>query len=86
MWRRFRVVGRLHAARRYSFGQRVMEWRIAELIARKNCGVFLHNYFTDLGGYDRVGPALRHLAAQGHLTELGATIVWPRRAAIDQLL
>ena len=71
MWRRFRVAGRLHAARGYLFGRRVMERRIAELIARKNCDVFLRNDFTDLGGYDRVSPTLRRLAEEGHLTKLG---------------
>lgn len=45
--------------------------RIKTRIIRKKGNVFLREDFTDLGGYDQVGRALKQLAADGVICRLG---------------
>lgn len=45
--------------------------RIAKRIDRKRGDVFLRADFTDLGGYDQVGRALRQLVRAGTLLKVG---------------
>ncbi|MDR3569166.1 MAG: hypothetical protein P4L53_05555 [Candidatus Obscuribacterales bacterium] len=40
-------------------------------IVRKRCDVFLRADFSDLGGYDQVGRALRQLVKKGKLLKIG---------------
>ena len=48
-----------------------LEDRIKRRIARKKGDVFLREDFSDLGGYDQVGRALRDLTRQGELVRVG---------------
>lgn len=48
-----------------------LEERLAKRIARKRGDVFLRTDFSDLGGYDQVGRALRGLVRKGQLLKLG---------------
>jgi hypothetical protein len=44
-----------------------LETRLLNRIERKRGDVFLRADFEDLGGYDRVGRALRNIVRQGRL-------------------
>ena len=44
-----------------------LESRLAKRIDRKRGNVFLRSDFSDLGGYDQVGRALRQLVLRGNL-------------------
>jgi len=48
-----------------------LETRVMKRIARKRGDVFLRADFSDLGGYDQVGRALRGLVAKGKLLKIG---------------
>jgi len=48
-----------------------LETRVMKRIARKRGDVFLRSDFSDLGGYDQVGRALRGLVRNGRLLKLG---------------
>lgn len=45
--------------------------RVAARIAERNQAVFMREDFKDLGGYDQVGRALRHLAKEEKLLKIG---------------
>jgi len=48
-----------------------LEQRLERRIARKRGDVFLRADFSDLGGYDQVGRALRGLVRKGRLMKVG---------------
>jgi len=48
-----------------------LEHRMEKRIARKRGDVFLRADFSDLGGYDQVGRALRRLVLKGQLMKVG---------------
>jgi hypothetical protein len=48
-----------------------LQTRVMKRIARKRGDVFLRADFSDLGGYDQVGRALRGLVRNGRLLKLG---------------
>lgn len=48
-----------------------LEGRLEKRIARKRGDVFLRTDFSDLGGYDQVGRALRGLVRKGRLIRIG---------------
>jgi hypothetical protein len=48
-----------------------LETRVLKRIERKRGDVFLRSDFSDLGGYDQVGRALRQLVRQGRLLKIG---------------
>src|SRR5436309_14528157 len=48
-----------------------LETRVLNRLARKRGDVFLRDDFSDLGGYDQVGRALRHLVRTGQLIKIG---------------
>lgn len=48
-----------------------LENKILARIIRKKANVFLRDDFLDLGGYDQVGRALKHLADKGKLVRIG---------------
>ena len=48
-----------------------LEKKIRKRIARKSVNVFLRDDFRDLGGYDQVGRALKHLAEKGEVIKIG---------------
>lgn len=48
-----------------------LEKKIRKRIARKSGNVFLRDDFRDLGGYDQVGRALKHLAEKGEVIKIG---------------
>lgn len=48
-----------------------LEDRLEKRIARKRGDVFLRADFSDLGGYDQVGRALRSLVRKGRLMKAG---------------
>jgi hypothetical protein len=48
-----------------------LEERLDKRIARKRGNVFLRTDFSDLGGYDQVGRALRGLVRKGRLMKAG---------------
>ena len=48
-----------------------LEQRLEQRIARKRGDVFLRADFSDLGGYDQVGRALRALVRKGRLLNAG---------------
>lgn len=48
-----------------------LERRLEKRIARKRGDVFLRADFSDLGGYDQVGRALRKLIRKGRLLKAG---------------
>lgn len=50
---------------------KTLESRILGRIVRKKDSVFLRKDFLDLGGYDQVGRALKHLADNGKLVRIG---------------
>lgn len=50
---------------------KTLESRILARIVRKKDSVFLRKDFLDLGGYDQVGRALKHLADNGKLVRIG---------------
>jgi hypothetical protein len=50
---------------------KTLEGRILARIVRKKDSVFLRKDFLDLGGYDQVGRALKHLANNGKLVRIG---------------
>lgn len=45
--------------------------KVSKRIARKGTNVFLRDDFKDLGDYDQVGRALRHLAENGKVVRIG---------------
>lgn len=51
-----------------------LEGRIEQRIARKRGDVFLREDFSDLGGYDQVGRALRNLVRKGTLLKVSQGI------------
>jgi hypothetical protein len=48
-----------------------LEERLEKRIARKRGDVFLREDFSDMGGYDQVGRALRILVSKGRLMKVG---------------
>lgn len=50
---------------------RTLEKKIATRISRKKSTVILRKDFSDLGGYDQVGRALRMLMAKGKIVKIG---------------
>lgn len=50
---------------------KTLESKILARIVRKKESVFLRNDFFDLGGYDQVGRALKHLADDSKLIRIG---------------
>lgn len=50
---------------------KTLESKILARIIRKKESVFLRNDFLDLGGYDQVGRALKHLADYGKVVRIG---------------
>ncbi len=48
-----------------------LEKRLEKRLARKRGDVFLREDFSDLGGYDQVGRALKGLVEKGQLTKVG---------------
>lgn len=48
-----------------------LERKIRKRISRKLANVLLRNDFKDLGGYDQVGRALKHLAEKGEVIRIG---------------
>jgi hypothetical protein len=48
-----------------------LESRVLKRLARKRGHVFLRDDFSDLGGYDQVGRALRRLVRTGQLVKIG---------------
>jgi hypothetical protein len=50
---------------------KTLEGKILARIVRKKESVFLRNDFLDLGGYDQVGRALKHLSEDGKLIRIG---------------
>ncbi len=50
---------------------KTLESRILARIVRKKESVFFRNDFLDLGGYDQVGRALKHLADNEKLVRIG---------------
>ena len=48
-----------------------LETRVMKRIDRKRGDVFLRSDFSDLGGYDQVGRALRQLVNKGKLLKIG---------------
>ena len=48
-----------------------LERKILTRITRKKSKVLLREDFADLGGYDQIGRALKHLAAKGKLIRIG---------------
>ena len=48
-----------------------LETRVMKRIARKRGDVFLRADFSELGGYDQVGRALRGLVRKGQLLKVG---------------
>lgn len=48
-----------------------LERKIRKRIARKLANVLLRDDFKDLGGYDQVGRALKHLAEKGEVIRIG---------------
>jgi hypothetical protein len=48
-----------------------LETRLLKRISRKRGDVFLRADFSDLGGYDQVGRALRLLVGKGKLLKIG---------------
>ena len=48
-----------------------LETRVLKRVARKRGDVFLRDDFSDLGGYDQVGRALRCLVRTGRLVKIG---------------
>ncbi len=48
-----------------------LETRLMKRIDRKRGNVFLRSDFSDLGGYDQVGRALRLLVGKGKLLKIG---------------
>ena len=48
-----------------------LERKIRKRIARKSANVLLRDDFKDLGGYDQVGRALKHLADKGEVIRIG---------------
>ncbi len=58
-----------------------LETRLMKRIDRKRGDVFLRSDFSDLGGYDQVGRALRMLVGKGKLLKIGQGIY--TRAAVS---
>lgn len=50
---------------------KTLESKVLARIIRKSSNVFLRDDFLDLGGYDQVGRALKHLADKGKLVRIG---------------
>jgi len=50
---------------------KTLEIRILARIVKKKDSIFLRKDFLDLGGYDQVGRALKHLADNGKLVRIG---------------
>lgn len=48
-----------------------LEGKVSKRIDRKSANVFLRDDFKDLGDYDQVGRALRHLAEKGKVVKIG---------------
>jgi hypothetical protein len=59
-----------------------LQQRLDRIIARKPGDVFLRADFSDLGGYDQVGRALRQLVRKGRLLKVGYGIYTRARASI----
>lgn len=51
--------------------QPTLDQRLKAKIRKSNRSVFLRQDFEQLGGYDQVGRALRHLVEQGRLVKVG---------------
>ena len=60
-----------------------LEKRVAGRISRMKSDVFLRDDFSDLGGYDQVGRALRTLATKGRIVKIGYGLY--ARAAVSPL-
>ncbi len=54
--------------------EKTLEARLRKRIDRKRGNVFLRTDFSDLGGYDQVGRALRGLVRKGKLLKIGQGI------------
>ncbi len=50
---------------------KTLENKVLARIIRNNSNVFLRDDFLDLGGYDQIGRALKHLAEKGKLVRIG---------------
>jgi hypothetical protein len=59
-----------------------LEERLSNRIARKRGDVFLRADFSDLGGYDQVGRALRGLVRKGRLMKVGYGLYTRTRPSI----
>jgi hypothetical protein len=59
-----------------------LEERLEKRIARKRGDVFLRADFSDMGGYDQVGRALRQLICKGRLLKAGYGIYTRARVSI----
>lgn len=57
--------------RNLSLNPESLEERLVKRIARKRSDVFLRADFSDMGGYDQVGRALRTLVRKGLLMKVG---------------
>jgi len=61
-----------------------LEQRLEQRLARKRSDVFLREDFSDLGGYDQVGRALRELVQKGKLMKVGYGLYTrARRSRLD---
>ena len=64
-----------------------LEERLEKRIARKRGDVFLRADFSDMGGYDQVGRALRNLVRKGRLMKIGQGLyARTRRSSLDDKL
>jgi hypothetical protein len=59
-----------------------LETRILKRIERKRGDVFLRADFSDLGGYDQVGRALRKIVREGRLIRVGQGLYARARPSI----
>jgi hypothetical protein len=50
---------------------KTLESKILARIIRRKSNVFLRDDFLDLGGYDQIGRALKHLIEKGKLVRIG---------------
>lgn len=51
--------------------KRALENKVLKRIGRMKKSVLMREDFADLGGYDQVGRALRHLASKGVIIKIG---------------
>jgi hypothetical protein len=59
-----------------------LETRILKRIERKRGDVFLRADFSDLGGYDQIGRALRKIVREGRLVRIGQGLYARARPSI----